>query len=89
MNLDIFWKYNNKICSIEIYKPTAIPMVCISVYTATARKFRVHFLELANCSVHPYTKIELSALTVHREMMNLKTDLSSFLGKRSFANCLI
>ena len=34
-------------------------MACIPVYTATACKFRVHFLELVKYSFHPYTKIEL------------------------------
>ena len=48
------------------YKPAVkytnlllFPMVCISVYTATACKFRVHFLDLVKYSFHPYTKIEL------------------------------
>ena len=48
------------------YKPVVkytnlllFPMACIYIYTATACKFRVHFLELVKYSVHPYTKIEL------------------------------
>ena len=34
------------------------PIAYISVYTVTAGKFRVHFLELIKNSFHPYTKSE-------------------------------
>ena len=34
------------------------PFAYIAVYTVTACKFRVHFLELIKYSFHPYTKIE-------------------------------
>ena len=45
---------------VEKYtNPMLFPIAKISVYTVIACKFRVHFLELVKCSVHPYTKIEL------------------------------
>ena len=44
---------------VEKYtNPMLVPMAYISVYTVTACKFRVHFLELIKYSFHPYTKIE-------------------------------
>ena len=56
------------------------PMAYISVYTVSACKFRVHFLELIKYGFHPFTKIESLALTVHREIMNIKTDPYTILG---------
>ena len=46
---------------VEKYtNPMLFPMAYISVYTVTACKFRVYFLELIKYSFHPYTKIESS-----------------------------
>ena len=52
--LEVEYQYK----SVEKYtNPMLFPLAYISVYTVTACKFWVHFLEIIKYRFHPYTKL--------------------------------